>query len=67
MKLWAMHPLAFVAFLSAISRLHVVRYALGGSADPNNLRLLCAAHHRHRHRRCGDASRLGRGNRYLAE
>ena len=30
---------------------HVVPYALGGSADPDNLRLLCAAHHRHRHAR----------------
>ena len=28
---------------------HVVPYALGGGADPDNLRLLCAAHHRHRH------------------
>ena len=28
---------------------HVVPYALGGSAEPSNLRLLCAAHHRHRH------------------
>ena len=28
---------------------HVVPYALGGSAEPGNLRLLCAAHHRHRH------------------
>ncbi len=30
---------------------HVVPYALGGSAEPDNLRLLCAAHHRHRHAR----------------
>ena len=30
---------------------HVVPYARGGSAEPDNLRLLCAAHHRHRHRR----------------
>ena len=29
---------------------HVVPYALGGSAEPDNLRLLCAAHHRYRHR-----------------
>ena len=28
---------------------HVLPYALGGSAEPDNLRLLCAAHHRHRH------------------
>ena len=28
---------------------HVVPYAQGGAAEPNNLRLLCAAHHRHRH------------------
>ena len=28
---------------------HVVPYALGGSAEPDNLRLLCAAHHRYRH------------------
>ena len=37
---------------------HVVPYALGGSAEPDNLRLLCAAHHRHRHARREDASRL---------
>ena len=36
---------------------HVVPYALGGSAEPDNLRLLCAAHHRHRHRRREDVSR----------
>ena len=30
---------------------HVVPYAVGGSAEPDNLRLLCAAHHRYRHRR----------------
>ncbi len=29
---------------------HVVPYALGGSSEPDNLRLLCAAHHRYRHR-----------------
>ena len=29
---------------------HVVPYAHGGSAEPDNLRLLCAAHHRYRHR-----------------
>ena len=28
---------------------HVLPYALGGRAEPGNLRLLCAAHHRHRH------------------
>ena len=28
---------------------HVLPFALGGSAEPDNLRLLCAAHHRHRH------------------
>ena len=28
---------------------HVVPYASGGGAEPNNLRLLCAAHHRYRH------------------
>ena len=28
---------------------HVVPYASGGAAEPNNLRLLCAAHHRYRH------------------
>ena len=34
---------------------HVVPYACGGAAEPNNLRLLCAAHHRYRHAgaRCG--------------
>ena len=36
---------------------HVVPYALGGSAEPDNLRLLCAAHHRHRHGRRRDTSR----------
>ena len=29
---------------------HKIPYALGGSAEPANLRLLCFAHHRHRHR-----------------
>ena len=29
---------------------HEIPYALGGSAEPGNLRLLCFAHHRHRHR-----------------
>ena len=33
---------------------HIRPYALGGDADPDNLRLLCAAHHRHRH---ADSSR----------
>ena len=28
---------------------HVRPYALGGSSDPGKLRLLCEAHHRHRH------------------
>ena len=28
---------------------HVFPYALGGGAEPANLKLLCAAHHRHRH------------------
>ncbi len=28
---------------------HGFPYALGGRAEPDNLRLLCAAHHRHRH------------------
>ena len=28
---------------------HILPYALGGGADPANLRLLCEAHHRHRH------------------
>ena len=32
---------------------HVVPYACGGRAEPNNLRLLCAAHHRHRHAGAG--------------
>ena len=36
---------------------HVFPYALGGSAEPDNLRLLCAAHHRHRHRHAARAAR----------
>ena len=28
---------------------YILPYALGGGADPSNLRLLCGAHHRHRH------------------
>ena len=32
---------------------HILPYALGGGADPGNLRLLCHAHHRHRHARYG--------------
>ena len=32
---------------------HILPFALGGSAEPDNLRLLCAAHHRHRHARGG--------------
>jgi len=35
---------------------HVFPYALGGSAEPDNLRLLCAAHHRYRHRHVGRAA-----------
>ena len=36
---------------------HILPFALGGSAEPDNLRLLCAAHHRHRH---AGRERLGR-------
>ena len=32
---------------------HIVPFALGGSAEPGNLRLHCAAHHRFRHREHG--------------
>ena len=32
---------------------HVVPFALGGSAEPGNLRVRCAAHHRLRHREYG--------------
>ncbi len=32
---------------------HIVPFALGGSAEPRNLRLHCAAHHRFRHREYG--------------
>ena len=28
---------------------HILPYALGGGADPGNLRVRCRAHHRHRH------------------
>jgi hypothetical protein len=28
---------------------HILPYAMGGGADPENLRLLCGAHHRRRH------------------
>ena len=38
---------------------HIRSFALGGGADPDNLRLLCAAHHRHRHT-AGVAERLSR-------
>ncbi len=38
---------------------HVVPYAQGGAAEPNNLRLLCAAHHRHRHAGAGFGGRPG--------
>ena len=40
---------------------HILPFALGGSAAPDNLRLLCAAHHRHRH-----AGRGGRTDRTAA-
>ena len=36
---------------------HILPYALGGRADAGNLRLLCAAHHRHRHARDAAARR----------
>ena len=32
---------------------HIVPFALGGSAEPGNLRLHCSAHHRFRHREYG--------------
>ena len=32
---------------------HIVPFALGGSAEPGNLRVHCAAHHRFRHREYG--------------
>ena len=32
---------------------HIVPFALGGSAEPGNLRVRCAAHHRFRHRESG--------------
>ena len=35
---------------------HIVPYAVGGSAEPDNLRLLCAAHHRYRHAQRAGAS-----------
>ena len=38
---------------------HVVPYAQGGAAEPNNLRLLCAAHHRDRHAGAGFGVRPG--------
>ncbi len=34
---------------------HIVPFALGGSAEPGNLRLHCAAHHRLRHRDYGSS------------
>ena len=46
---------------------HILPYALGGGADPGNLRLLCEAHHRYRHapqaERCfpDDRTRVHRG------
>ena len=41
---------------------HVVPHACGGAAEPNNLRLLCAAHHRYRHAGagCGAPARIVR-------
>ena len=35
---------------------HIVPIALGGSAEPGNLRLHCSAHHRFRHREYGPTS-----------
>ena len=35
---------------------HVLPYTLGGGSDPGNLRLLCHAHHRHRHHSAPAAS-----------
>ena len=35
---------------------HVLPYTLGGGSDPANLRLLCHAHHRHRHHSAPAAS-----------
>ena len=32
---------------------HIFPFALGGAAEPENLRLLCFAHHRYRHQRRG--------------
>ena len=32
---------------------HIVPFALGGSAEPGDLRLHCSAHHRFRHREYG--------------
>ena len=32
---------------------HIVPFALGGSAEPGNLRVYCAAHNRFRHREHG--------------
>ena len=33
---------------------HIYPYALGGGAEPQNLRILCFAHHHHRHRHAAD-------------
>ncbi len=40
---------------------HVLPFALGGGTEPENLRLLCVAHHRHRH-----ADGSGRADRAAA-
>ena len=39
---------------------HIVPFALGGDAQPSNLRLCCQAHHRYRHARPGDAGQGAR-------
>ena len=36
---------------------HIVPYALGGGAEPDNLRLVCQAHHRQRHGHRGASER----------
>ena len=42
---------------------HILPYALGGGADPENLRLLCGAYHRHRHAPRGSQHTTNRGSR----